>query len=144
MQQNTAEPFNAASYLVERRLTAGDAEKVAVRGSRSLTYAELDRLDADVAAGYRQLGLRREDRVMLVMSDDIEMLGAKPEAIAKAEDRALFKAAMEKVGLECPRAGVAHSIADAWKVVETTGFPAILRPSFTLGGTGGGVAYTKA
>ncbi|MEP6815275.1 MAG: benzoate-CoA ligase family protein [Marmoricola sp.] len=76
MQQNTAEPFNAASYLVERRLTAGDAEKVAVRGSRSLTYAELDRLDADVAAGYRQLGLRREDRVMLVMSDDIEMLGA--------------------------------------------------------------------
>ncbi len=65
----------------------------------------------------------------------VEMLGAKPDAIAKAEDRALFKAAMEKVGLECPRAGVAHSIADAWKVVETTGFPAILRPSFTLGGT---------
>ncbi|HEY2365184.1 MAG TPA: carbamoyl-phosphate synthase large subunit, partial [Polyangiaceae bacterium] len=73
----------------------------------------------------------------------IEMLGAKPEAIAKAEDRALFKAAMEKVGLECPRAGVAHSIEDAWKVVEYTGFPAILRPSFTLGGTGGGIAYTK-
>ncbi len=73
----------------------------------------------------------------------IEMLGAKPEAIAKAEDRALFKAAMEKVGLECPRAGVAHSIEDAWKVVESTGFPAILRPSFTLGGTGGGIAYTK-
>jgi carbamoyl-phosphate synthase large subunit len=74
---------------------------------------------------------------------NIEMLGAKPEAIAKAEDRALFKAAMEKVGLECPRAGVAHSIEDAWKVVAETGFPAILRPSFTLGGTGGGIAYTK-
>ncbi|HEX4476431.1 MAG TPA: carbamoyl-phosphate synthase large subunit, partial [Polyangiaceae bacterium] len=74
---------------------------------------------------------------------NIEMLGAKPEAIAKAEDRALFKAAMEKVGLECPRAGVAHSVEDAWKVVAETGFPAILRPSFTLGGTGGGIAYTK-
>ena len=74
---------------------------------------------------------------------NIEMLGAKPEAIAKAEDRALFKEAMEKVGLECPRAGVAHSIDEAWKVVERTGFPAILRPSFTLGGTGGGIAYTK-
>jgi carbamoyl-phosphate synthase large subunit len=74
---------------------------------------------------------------------NVEMLGAKPEAIAKAEDRALFKAAMEKIGLECPRAGVAHSVEDAWKVVEYTGFPAILRPSFTLGGTGGGIAYTK-
>ncbi len=73
----------------------------------------------------------------------VEMLGAKPEAIAKAEDRALFKAAMEKIGLQCPRAGVAHSVEEAWKVVEETGFPAILRPSFTLGGSGGGIAYTK-
>ncbi|HSQ64254.1 MAG TPA: carbamoyl-phosphate synthase large subunit, partial [Polyangiaceae bacterium] len=73
----------------------------------------------------------------------VEMLGAKPDAIAKAEDRALFKAAMERIGLACPRAGVAHSVAEAWKVVETTGFPAILRPSFTLGGTGGGIAQTK-
>ncbi len=71
----------------------------------------------------------------------IEMLGAKPEAIAKAEDRALFKAAMEKIGLACPRAGVAHSVDDAKKVVEYTGYPAILRPSFTLGGSGGGIAY---
>jgi carbamoyl-phosphate synthase large subunit len=73
----------------------------------------------------------------------VEMLGAKPEAIAKAEDRALFKEAMERVGLSCPRAGVAHSIEEAWKVVEQTGFPAILRPSFTLGGSGGGIAYSR-
>jgi carbamoyl-phosphate synthase large subunit len=70
----------------------------------------------------------------------IEMLGARPESIAKAEDRALFKAAMEKIGLECPRAGVAHNLDEAWTAVRQTGFPAILRPSFTLGGTGGGIA----
>jgi carbamoyl-phosphate synthase large subunit len=73
----------------------------------------------------------------------VEMLGARPESIDKAEDRALFKAAMEKIGLSCPRAGVAHSIDEAWAVVRDTGFPAILRPSFTLGGSGGGVAQSK-
>jgi carbamoyl-phosphate synthase large subunit len=70
----------------------------------------------------------------------VEMLGAKPESIAKAEDRSLFKAAMEKIGLTCPRAGTAHSVEEAWAIVKDTGFPAILRPSFTLGGTGGGIA----
>src|ERR1700691_5010746 len=70
----------------------------------------------------------------------VEMLGARPESIAKAEDRSLFKAAMEKIGLTCPRAGVAHSVEEAWEIVKTTGFPSILRPSFTLGGTGGGIA----
>src|SRR5580658_2988773 len=74
----------------------------------------------------------------------IEMLGAKPDSIAKAEDRALFKAAMEKIGLTCPRAGVAHSVEEARAVVRDTGFPAILRPSFTMGGSGGGIAYTEA
>jgi carbamoyl-phosphate synthase large subunit len=94
--------------------------------------------------GQTALNLALElDRRGVLARLNVEMLGAKPDAIAKAEDRALFKAAMEKVGLECPRAGVAHSIEDAWKVVEYTGFPAILRPSFTLGGSGGGIAYTK-
>ncbi len=74
----------------------------------------------------------------------VEMLGARPDAIAKAEDRALFKAAMEKIGLSCPRAGVAHSVEEAWAVVRDTGFPAILRPSFTLGGSGGGIARSEA
>ncbi len=70
----------------------------------------------------------------------VEMLGARPESIAKAEDRALFKAAMEKIGLTCPRAETAHSVAEAWEVVKRTGFPSILRPSFTMGGSGGGIA----
>src|ERR1022692_26530 len=73
----------------------------------------------------------------------VEMLGARPESIVKAEDRALFKAAMEKIGLTCPRAGVAHSVDEARKVVRDTGFPAILRPSFTMGGSGGGIAYSE-
>ena len=74
----------------------------------------------------------------------VEMLGARPDSIAKAEDRALFKAAMEKIGLSCPRAGVAHSVEEARAVVKETGFPSILRPSFTMGGSGGGIAYTEA
>ncbi|WP_394833202.1 carbamoyl-phosphate synthase large subunit [Pendulispora rubella] len=71
----------------------------------------------------------------------VEMLGAKPDSIAKAEDRSLFKAAMEKIGLSCPRAETAKSVEQARDIVTRTGFPAILRPSFTLGGSGGGIAY---
>ncbi len=73
----------------------------------------------------------------------VEMLGARPDSIAKAEDRSLFKAAMEKIGLTCPRAGAAHSVEEARAIVRETGFPAILRPSFTLGGSGGGIAYSE-
>jgi carbamoyl-phosphate synthase large subunit len=72
----------------------------------------------------------------------VEMLGARPDSISKAEDRSLFKAAMEKIGLSCPRARAAHSVGEAREVVRETGFPAILRPSFTLGGSGGGIAYS--
>ncbi len=71
----------------------------------------------------------------------VEMIGAKREAISVAEDRELFKRAMEEVGLPMPRGGFAHSWAEAEEIVETTGYPAIIRPSFTLGGTGGGTAY---
>jgi carbamoyl-phosphate synthase large subunit len=74
----------------------------------------------------------------------VEMLGARPESIAKAEDRSLFKAAMEKIGLTCPRAGSAHSVEEAWAIVKDTGFPAILRPSFTMGGSGGGIAKDES
>jgi carbamoyl-phosphate synthase large subunit len=88
------------------------------------------------------LALALNDRGILE-KHSVEMLGAKPESIAKAEDRALFKAAMEKIGLTCPQAGVAHTVEDAWKIVEKTGFPAILRPSFTMGGSGGGIAYSR-
>jgi carbamoyl-phosphate synthase large subunit len=74
----------------------------------------------------------------------VEMLGARPESIDKAEDRALFKEAMERIGLTCPRAGVAHSVEEAWAAVRETGFPAILRPSFTMGGSGGGIARDES
>jgi len=89
------------------------------------------------------LALALEERGVL-KKHGVEMLGARPDSIAKAEDRSLFKAAMEKIGLTCPRAGTAHSIEEAWKIVEETGFPAILRPSFTMGGSGGGIAKDKS
>jgi carbamoyl-phosphate synthase large subunit len=71
----------------------------------------------------------------------VEMIGAKREAIRVAEDRELFKRAMEEEGLPMPRGGFAHTWAEAERIVEETGYPAIIRPSFTLGGTGGGTAY---
>ncbi|MBK8215436.1 MAG: carbamoyl-phosphate synthase large subunit [Myxococcales bacterium] len=72
----------------------------------------------------------------------VELLGAKPEVIEKAEDRKLFKDAMTKIGLTCPEAAVAHSVEEARAIVERVGYPVILRPSFTMGGTGGGIAFT--
>ena len=71
----------------------------------------------------------------------VELIGARPEAIDKAEDRQKFKAAMTAIGLESARSGIAHSLDEAWAVQRTVGFPAVIRPSFTLGGTGGGIAY---
>jgi len=71
----------------------------------------------------------------------VELIGAKLPAIKKAEDRTLFKQAMEKIGLEVPRSGFAHNQAEAMEIIKEVGFPAIIRPSFTLGGTGGGIAY---
>ncbi len=71
----------------------------------------------------------------------VELIGAKLPAIKMAEDRTLFKEAMGRIGLEVPRSGFAHNHAEAMEVVREIGFPAIIRPSFTLGGTGGGIAY---
>ncbi len=71
----------------------------------------------------------------------VEMIGAKADAIDKAENRERFDEAMKKIGLECPRAGIAHSMDEAWEVQHKVGFPCIIRPSFTMGGTGGGIAY---
>ena len=73
----------------------------------------------------------------------VELIGAKLPAIEKAEDRTLFKQAMENIGIEVPRSGLAHNYQEAMEVVENVGFPAIIRPSFTLGGTGGGIAYNR-
>jgi carbamoyl-phosphate synthase large subunit len=71
----------------------------------------------------------------------VELIGAKIEAIRKAEDRELFKAAMQRIGLELPRSGYARSVEQAREVVRDVGYPAIIRPSFTLGGTGGSIAW---
>ena len=71
------------------------------------------------------------------------MIGANLEAIKKAEDRQLFSQAMTKIGVEQPQGGFAYSMDDAWNILEDVGFPAIIRPSFTLGGTGGGIAYNR-
>ena len=74
----------------------------------------------------------------------VKMIGADAEAIDKAEDRMKFRDAMDKIGLESARSGIAHTVDEAFAVLERTGLPSIIRPSFTLGGTGGGVAYNKA
>jgi carbamoyl-phosphate synthase large subunit len=71
----------------------------------------------------------------------VQLIGASPEAIDKAEDRQKFKDAMTKIGLGSARSGIAHSMEEAWGVQKHVGFPTVIRPSFTLGGTGGGIAY---
>jgi carbamoyl-phosphate synthase large subunit len=71
----------------------------------------------------------------------VELIGASPQAIDKAEDRLKFKDAMTSIGLASARSGIAHSMEEAWTVQKTVGFPTVIRPSFTLGGTGGGIAY---
>ena len=72
---------------------------------------------------------------------NVELIGASREAIDKAEDRELFDKTMKGIGIETPRSGIAHSMEEALTVQEGLGFPCIIRPSFTLGGSGGGVAY---
>jgi len=74
---------------------------------------------------------------------NVEMIGAKREAIDKAEDREQFARAMESIGLDMPVSGIAHSMDQANEVLDKVGFPCIIRPSFTMGGTGGGIAYNR-
>ncbi len=74
---------------------------------------------------------------------DVEMIGAQPEAIDMAEDRDLFKQAMDDIGLESAKSEVAHSLEDAYEIQKKIGFPIIIRPSFTMGGSGGGIAYNR-
>ncbi|RPD88736.1 carbamoyl-phosphate synthase large subunit [Luteimonas sp. 100069] len=73
----------------------------------------------------------------------VELIGAKREAIRMAEDRELFRVAMGEIGLECPRAEVAHTLEEALDIQTRVGYPTIIRPSFTLGGSGGGIAYNR-
>src|SRR5438270_967342 len=73
----------------------------------------------------------------------IELIGANAQAIEKAEDRLKFRQAMDRIGLESPRSAIAHSLEEAVQGLDHVGLPAIIRPSFTLGGTGGGIAYNR-
>jgi len=73
----------------------------------------------------------------------VELIGANARAIRMAEDRSEFAKAMDRIGLAVPHGGFARSMDDAWRIVEDTGYPAIIRPSFTMGGTGGGIAYNR-
>ncbi|MDC1066032.1 carbamoyl-phosphate synthase large subunit [Candidatus Pseudothioglobus singularis] len=83
------------------------------------------------------------DRHGVLEKHKVEMIGANKEAIDKAEDRELFRQAMLKIGLDMPKAAIAHTLEGALKVQEQVGFPTIIRPSFTMGGSGGGIAYNK-
>ncbi len=84
------------------------------------------------------------DEMGVLAEYGVEMIGAKADAIDKAENRQRFREAMDAIGLESARSGVANTLEQARAVLERTGLPAIIRPSFTLGGTGGGIAYNKA
>jgi|TARA_E500000081_G_scaffold155505_1_gene197034 carbamoyl-phosphate synthase large subunit len=72
---------------------------------------------------------------------DVELIGATKEAIDKAEDRELFASCMKKIGLKTPKAGLAHNLLEAQKILDEVGFPCIIRPNFTMGGSGSGIAY---
>jgi carbamoyl-phosphate synthase large subunit len=84
------------------------------------------------------------DRQGILAKYEVELIGASVDAIKKAEDRELFKQAVTRVGLECPKAVTAKTLEQAFAAVEEIGFPVILRPSFTMGGSGGGIAYNRA
>ncbi|UQG55497.1 MULTISPECIES: carbamoyl-phosphate synthase large subunit [unclassified Marinobacter] len=73
----------------------------------------------------------------------VEMIGANADTIDKAEDRSRFDKAMKSIGLECPRADIAHNLEEAHRIADKVGFPCIIRPSFTMGGSGGGIAYNR-
>jgi carbamoyl-phosphate synthase large subunit len=117
------EPLTVASVTEIIRRERPDALLPTVGGQTAL----------NLAIALEDAGVLREYSV--------EMIGANRDAIKVAEDRLLFKQAMDEAGLEMPRGGFAKSWEDAKKIVAETGYPAIIRPSFTLGGTGGGIAY---
>ncbi len=82
-------------------------------------------------------------RAGILQKHGVELIGANDRSIEMAEDREKFTEAMERIGLEVPRGGFAGTVEEAMNIVEDTGYPAIVRPSFTLGGTGGGIAYNR-
>ena len=107
---------------------------------------EKERPDALLPTMGGQTGLNTAlalDDMGVLTKFNVELIGAKREAIEKAEDRKLFREAMERIGLENPKATIVNTIEEAMAAIEHVGLPAIIRPAFTLGGTGGGVAYNR-
>ncbi len=107
---------------------------------------EKERPDAILPTMGGQTGLNCAldlDRLGILEKYDVELIGAKKQAIDKAEDRELFDKAMESIGLETPKHEFAHNLEEAFVAMEKLGFPCIIRPSFTMGGSGGGIAYNK-
>ena len=109
------------------------------RGDRSRGFALLPTMGGQTALNCA-LSLKK---MGVLEQFDVEMIGATAEAIDKAEDRELFREAMTKIGLDTPRSRLAHSLGEALVALEEIGLPAIIRPSFTMGGTGGGIAYNR-
>jgi carbamoyl-phosphate synthase large subunit len=110
------------------------------RGDRSKGFALLPTMGGQTALNCA-LSLRKQGTLDKF---DVEMIGATADAIDKAEDRQRFREAMTKIGLETPRSVQVKTLPDALRALDVIDFPALIRPSFTMGGTGGGIAYTKA
>ncbi|MFN3740936.1 MAG: carbamoyl-phosphate synthase large subunit, partial [Thermodesulfovibrionales bacterium] len=107
---------------------------------------DIERPDALLPTMGGQTGLNLSMKLWemgVLQKYSVELIGAKPEAIKKAEDRELFKEVMSSIGLEVPKSAAVTTLSQGLEVIEWIGFPVILRPAFTLGGTGGGVAYNK-
>ncbi|MBK7860753.1 MAG: carbamoyl-phosphate synthase large subunit [Archangiaceae bacterium] len=119
-------------------------EPVTVEAAEAIIAAERPQALLPTMGGQTALNLAKGLAESGVLEKyGVELIGAKLEAINKAEDRQLFKEAMQRIGVPLPRSGYATSLEEAKQLVKETGFPAILRPSFTLGGTGGGIAYNQ-
>ena len=135
------DPETADATYIEP-LTANSVRDVINREMHahpSETFAILPTMGGQVALN---VALALSDSGFLAEAG-IALLGARPEVIRKAEDRELFRDAMEKIGIECAKSVQVSSVEEGLAALDETGLPAILRPSFTLGGTGGGVAYTQ-
>ena len=107
---------------------------------------EKERPDALLPTMGGQTGLNTAlalDDLGILKKFNVELIGAKRDAIEMAEDRKLFREAMDRLGIENPKATIAESLAEAMAAIESVGLPAIIRPAFTMGGTGGGIAYNR-
>ncbi|HZB69099.1 MAG TPA: carbamoyl-phosphate synthase large subunit, partial [Sphingomicrobium sp.] len=142
---------NPATIMTDPELVAGDGEQGAtyiepITPGIVAKIIEKERPDALLPTMGGQTALN----TALALAKDgtlerlgVELIGANAAAIEMAEDRLKFREAMDRIGLESPRSAIAHSLEEALTALEDVGLPAIIRPSFTLGGTGGGIAYNR-